>query len=52
MGRRRRRRRKYSYTDGATASDTIIAFVIAGLCLSVEVVGFIASVFARPNSQS
>ncbi|MBR3600368.1 MAG: hypothetical protein IKL53_10905 [Lachnospiraceae bacterium] len=49
MGRRRRRRRKYSYTDGATASDTIIAFVIAGLCLSVEAVGFIASVFTKGN---
>ncbi|MBQ9934430.1 MAG: hypothetical protein IJO70_01115 [Lachnospiraceae bacterium] len=49
MGRRRRRRRKYSYTDGATASDTIIAFVIAGLCLGVEVVGFVASIITKGN---
>ncbi len=49
MGRRRRRRKKYSYTDGATASDTIIAFVIAGLCLGVEAVGFVASIITKGN---
>ena len=49
MGRRRRRRRKYSYTDGATASDTIIAFVIAFACLGVEAVGFVASIITKGN---
>ena len=49
MGRSRRRRRKYSYTDGATASDTIIAFVIAVLCLGTEAVGFIASIITKGN---
>lgn len=49
MGRSRRRRRKYSYTDGATASDTIIAFVIAFVCLGVEAVGFVASIITKGN---
>lgn len=43
------RKRKYYFTDGATASDTIIAFVIAGLCLAVELVGFIASIMTKGN---
>lgn len=43
------RKRKYYFTDGATASDTIIAFVIAFACLGVEVAGFVVSIITKGN---
>ncbi len=41
------KKRRYYFTDDSTASDTIIAFVMAGISLATEVAGFVASIITK-----
>lgn len=41
------RRKRYYFSDSSIASDTIIAFVMGGLSLLIEIAGMIVSVVTR-----
>ena len=43
------KKRRYYFTDTSIASDTIIAFVMGGISLAIEVAGVISSVATKGN---
>lgn len=43
------KKRRYYFTDTSIATDTIIAFVMGGISLAVEIAGMIASIVTKGN---
>lgn len=43
------KKRRYYFTDTSIASDTIIAFVMGGISLAIEVAGVISSILTKGN---
>lgn len=41
------KKRRYYFTDTSIASDTVIAFVMGGISLAIEIAGMIASVATK-----
>lgn len=43
------KKRRYYFTDSSIASDTVIALVMGGIALSIEIAGIISSIVTKGN---